>query len=111
MWIFLLFTLANAASLEEVYRLRHMRHNQIDNQRKFQYVMYVSETSYFKGATAVVHMLHEIQTQYPILLIHSVPIPNNMDIECETKFISDFPKKKNGYYRNVMLKLSLFNLV
>ena len=109
MWIFLLFALASAKSLEEVYQLRHTRHNPID--RKFQYVMYVSETSYFKGAVAVVRMLHELQSQYPILLIHSVPIPNNIDIECETKFTSDFPKKNNGYYRNVMLKLSLFNLV
>ena len=91
-----------------IHKSKRLRHK--NPPKKYSYVMYVSHPSYFKGALACMRMLKLQKTRYPFMLIHSIPIPSNMNFDCATRYLTDFPRKSHGYYRNVMLKLSIFLL-
>ena len=90
--------------------------------QKTSYVMYVSDYEYLQGALVNSKLLKLHKCQHPITIAHSLNLTHEkatgivkqMD-SLGVRFIAyasaDYKEKQNQYYKDVMLKLVLFNLI
>ena len=88
---------------------------EVVNDARFSYVMYAGDPRYVAGVVVVVKVLKLLGCKMAIALMHSCALPAAdaallRALNVTLVEVHDFQRKRDAYYRTVMLKLNVFNL-